>query len=108
MDTVLGAASIVLDVASEAAEAFGPLETVAVRNKINNLLSRIAVLEALFRTPAGDVAEEECWNELLQYAIICCPNLVLISYQQAQGDCEPIAITEGKVNSAAVCGPCSR
>jgi len=45
-------------------------ETAAVRDKINNLLSRIAVLEALFATSAGDVAERKRRNELLQYAII--------------------------------------
>ena len=83
-------------------------ETVAVRNKINNLLSRIAVLEVLLATPAGDVAEKKCWNELLLYAIPPCPDLVLIFSQKTQGDCEPIAVAEGKVKPAAVCRPCSR
>ena len=129
-----------LDVASEAAEAFGPLkavlgviakvytqyevcscplsqnpfltshpqETVTVRNKIDNLLSRIDRLEALFVTPTGDLAEKRRRNELLRYGISLHPDPVLIPYQWVQGDCGTTAFAERKVKPTAVHGPCSR
>ena len=138
--SALGGAAMALDVASEAAEAFGPLkavlgvitkvyteyevcscplsrnpflmthpqETVAVKNKINNLLSRITRLDALFATPACDVVEKGRRDELLQYGIIPHLDLVLILYQQVQGGCEATAVAGGKVKSAAVCRPHSR
>ncbi|KAF8488885.1 hypothetical protein F5888DRAFT_1809332 [Russula emetica] len=78
--TAIGGAAIALDVASEAGESFGPLkavlgvistiyanykETVAVSGKIQDLCSRIAALEEIFRAPAGDVVEEKRRNGLL-------------------------------------------
>ena len=119
---VLGSAAIVLDLAGEAAEAFGPLKavlgvistayshykvrsqplsqnvsltsysqkTVAVGNKVNDLLSRIAVLEALFAESPGDVAEEKRRHELLWYYIVPHSGPALIFIQQARRDCETI------------------
>ena len=63
-----------------------PQQTVAVRNKIDSLLSRIGVLEALFAAPAGGVTEEERRNELLRYATALHPNPSLISFQRVRGN----------------------
>ena len=60
-------------------------ETVAVRNKIENLLSRIAALEELFATHPGDVADLKRRDELIRYAAIPFLGSVLSSFQEARG-----------------------
>jgi len=56
-------------------------DTVAVRDKIDSLRSRITVLEPLFAAPAGDVAEGKRRNELLWYVIVLHPDPALIPFQ---------------------------
>jgi hypothetical protein len=58
-------------------------ETIAVGNKIENLLSRIAGLEALFATRPGNVEEQRRRSELIRYAVIPPLYSVLSSFQQA-------------------------
>lgn len=50
-------------------------ETVTVRNKIEDQLSRVITLEQLFATPPGDIVEQRCRNELIRYANV--PSLTL-------------------------------
>jgi len=67
-------------------------ETVAVREKVDNILSRIAVLEGYFSAPSEDVAEKKRRDQLLRYAIVPHPDPLLISFQQARGEQETITI----------------
>ncbi|KAF9646204.1 WD40 repeat-like protein [Thelephora ganbajun] len=77
-DTTPGAATIRAHVLKEAADGFGPLkavlrtisavyadykETVVIRNKIEDLLSRIVVLEVYFATLPGSVVERKRRSE---------------------------------------------
>jgi len=45
-------------------------ETVAIRNKIDDLFSRMAVLEPLFTALPSDVAEQRRRSGLIRYALI--------------------------------------
>ena len=45
-------------------------ETVLVKNKIEDLILRVATLEALFATRSGDVAEQRGRAELIPYVVI--------------------------------------
>ena len=56
-------------------------ETAVVRDKIENLVIRIATLEARFETPPEDVTEQRRRRELIQYAILPPLYLVLSSFQ---------------------------
>ena len=47
-----------------------PSVTSAVRNQVENLLSRIARLEVLFAEPPGNVPEQSRRSELIWYAIL--------------------------------------
>jgi hypothetical protein len=58
-------------------------EAVAVRNKIEDLLSRVAALETLFATRPSDVEEQRHRIELIRYATPLTLNSVLSSSQQA-------------------------
>jgi len=60
-------------------------ETVAVRKKIQDLCSRIAALEAIFRMPTDDEAEEERRDVLSRYAVIPLSGSVLNIFQQVRG-----------------------
>lgn len=60
-------------------------ETALFKNKIENLLSRIAVLEGGFGIPTDDVAEQGRRNELIRYAIISPFRPMLSSFQQVRG-----------------------
>ena len=55
-------------------------ETIAARNKIENLLSCVDTLEALFATPPGDVAEQRRRSELRGYANFPLQTSVLSSF----------------------------
>ena len=79
-----------------------PQETAAVRNKIENLLSRVTALEALFATPPGEVIEQRRRNGLIRYAVIPPVNfpllVTMLSYsQQAQGHRGAIAVVVQEV-----------
>jgi len=76
-------------------------ETIPVRNKIEDLLSRVATLEELFATLPGDVAEQRCRSEVIRYAIIPLLDTVLSSFQQARGHRGTIAVTVRKSRGAA-------
>ncbi|KAF9645520.1 hypothetical protein BDM02DRAFT_3131034 [Thelephora ganbajun] len=80
-DTALEAAAIRVDVPKGPAQGFGSLravlgtipavytdhkKTAAVENKIEDLLSRIEVLEARFATPPGSVVEQRHRSELIR------------------------------------------
>jgi hypothetical protein len=54
----------------------------AARNKIRDLLARVAALEVHFTTPPDDVAEQRRRSELIRYAIIPPSDLMLNSFQQ--------------------------
>ncbi|KAF9642269.1 hypothetical protein BDM02DRAFT_3193578 [Thelephora ganbajun] len=84
-DTTLGATVTPVDVLRERAWGFGALkavlgtisaiyanheEAVGVRNKIEDLLSRIEALEARFATPPGNLVEQRRRSELIRYGII--------------------------------------
>ena len=56
-----------------------------VRNKIEDLLSRIVMLDVLFTTCPSDVAEQRHRNKLIQYVAIPTLDLVLNPSQQFQG-----------------------
>ena len=58
----------------------------AVKKKIQDLCSRIAMLETIFATPTNDVAEKERRDGLLRY-VVASPHLetVLNSSKQVQG-----------------------
>ena len=58
-------------------------ETVAVGNKIEDLLSRIVALEECFDSRPDDVAEQRRRNELRWFVIIPQLYLVLNSFQRA-------------------------
>jgi len=54
----------------------------ALRTKIDGLLSHITALEQLFATLPGDVAEQRRRAELIRYDVISWFELVLSSSQQ--------------------------
>ena len=54
----------------EVLQLIPPQETIPVTNKIENILSRIAALEALLATRPCDVAEQRRRTELIRYAIV--------------------------------------
>ena len=61
-------------------------ETVAVRNKIQDLCARITKLEMIFRADTDDVAEKKRRDELLRYIIGPLLDSMLSSFQQVQKD----------------------
>jgi hypothetical protein len=61
-----------------------------VENKIGDLLSRIAALEARFDTRPGDVKEQRRRYELILYVILPLLGSILSSFQQAQGHREQL------------------
>ncbi|KAF9643442.1 hypothetical protein BDM02DRAFT_1470175 [Thelephora ganbajun] len=80
-DTAPGAAAIRVDISKGPAERFDPLKVVlgtisaayinykeaaAVRNKTEDLLSRIEALEARFATPPGNVVEQKRRREVIR------------------------------------------
>jgi len=77
-------------------------ETIPVRNKIEDLISRVAALEELFATLPGDVTEQRCRSEVIWYAIIPPPlDTVLSSFQQARGRRGAVAVAVWKARAAA-------
>lgn len=58
-----------------------PQGTVAIGNKIENLLSPLATLEALFETCPWNVEEQRHRSELILYAVILPLDSVLSSFQ---------------------------
>jgi len=62
-----------------------PQDMVAVMNKIEDLLSRIVIMERIFRGSTEDVAEQERRNVLLKYAIASPLDSALSSFQYVQG-----------------------
>ena len=63
-----------------------------MRNKIEDLLSRVAALEADFATLPGDVEEQRCRHQLIRYAVLPLWNSTLTSFQQAQGNRREITV----------------
>ena len=59
-------------------------ETVAARNKIEDLL-RMVGLETRFTTLPGNVEEQRRRHELIRYAVLPLQDLMLTSFQQPQG-----------------------
>ena len=51
-----------------------------VGNKIEALLSHVVALEEFFDLRPGDVAEQRCWDELLQYVVVPPFNLDLSTF----------------------------
>lgn len=62
-----------------------PQESVAVRRKVEVILSHIASLDMLFAAPPGDVDEQRRRYDLLRYAIIYPVCSALTSFQQVSG-----------------------
>ena len=107
MATALGAATALANVVKGPADGFGLLravleaipgvrlrppaqnpsltntlqETVVIGNRIENLLSRIAALEAVFAMRPGDVEEQSRRNELIRYAFAYPLDSALSSFQ---------------------------
>jgi len=76
-------------------------ETLVVRNKIEDILSRVATLEANFATLPGDVDEQSRRSELIRYAILFLWDSTLTSFQQAQGHRGEIAVLLREARVAA-------
>ena len=71
-------------------EQIDPQETVLVRNKIGDLLSRVATLEADFSTLPGDVQEHTRKYKLIWYVILPFEtriDFVLASSRTSRGNC---------------------
>lgn len=77
-------------------------------NKVEDLISRVAALEALLALPPGDVAEQRRRGELIWYGPIPFLGSVLSSSQQAQGHRESTAIIAREAGAASTCGSRSR
>ena len=79
-------------------------------NTAENLLSRVAALEALFATPPGDghVEEQRRRSELIRYVVILPPDSVLNSFQRARRHRGTIAVIVREVRAAETCRPRSR
>ena len=60
-------------------------ETAAIRNEIEDILSRVFVLEKRFATPPGDVGEQRRRSELIRYVVIPPLDAMLSFFQQGQG-----------------------
>jgi len=56
-------------------------EAGAIRNKVENLLSRTTALDVIFATRPSDVAEQRRRSELIWYAILPPSGSVLNSFQ---------------------------
>ena len=72
-----------------------------MRNKIEDLLSRVAALETDFATLPGGVDEQSRRSELIRYAILFLWDPTLISFQQAQGHEGEIAVLLREARAAA-------
>jgi len=78
-------------------------ETLVVRDKIEDLLSRVAALEADFATLPGDVDEQRRRRELIRYVILSLWGSTLTSFQRAQGHRGEIAVFLQEARAAAIC-----
>ena len=78
-------------------------ETIAVREKIRRLCSRMEALETTFETPSDDGAEQMRRNELLQYVIASPLDSRLSSSQEVQGHRRTTTASVRKVGAAAIC-----
>ena len=56
-----------------------------MRNKVEDLISRVATLEADFATLPGGVDEQRRRRELIRYVVLPLWGSVLTSFEQAQG-----------------------
>ena len=83
-------------------------ETVVTKNKIEDILSRVAILETLFATSPGDVAEQRRRDQLIRYVVIPPLDSILSSIQQVQGHRRTTAAFIRESRSSATGRACSR
>ena len=72
-----------------------------MRNKIENLISRVATLEADFATLPGGVDEQRRRRELIWCVVLPLWSSVLTSFQQTQGHRGEITVSLRGVRAAA-------
>jgi len=74
-----------------------------VRNKIEDLLSRVAALEADFATLPSDVDEQRRRHQLIRYAVLPIWGSTLISFQGTQGHRGEITVVVREAKAARNC-----
>ena len=77
-------------------------------DKIEDLIIRVAALEALFTSRPGDVREQRRRSELIRYATIPLADPALSFSQGSQGHRASVAATAWKAGATTTCRPHSR